>query len=69
MKSIKSRLMLAFTTVLLAMLIGLGAIFMLKTTGDITRDTHQNLMDRAQQEAQYIQARINERLTYVGSLA
>jgi len=37
--------------------------------GDITQDTREDLMDMAQQEAQYIQAKVNERLTYISALA
>ncbi|WP_312641164.1 hypothetical protein [Hydrogenoanaerobacterium sp.] len=69
MKSIKSRLVLIFTSVILAMLTGLGGLFIFRVTGDITQDTHEDLMDMAQQEAQYIHAKVNERLTYISSLA
>ncbi len=37
--------------------------------GDITQDTREDLMDMAQQEAQYIHAKVSERLTYIGALA
>lgn len=69
MKSIKSRLVLIFTAVILTMLTGMGGLFIYKITGNITQDAHESLMDMAQQEAQYIQARVNERLTYVDALA
>lgn len=69
MKSIKSRLTLIFTSVILATLLGLGGLFISKVMGDITHDTHEDLMDMAQQEAQYIHARINGQLTYIESLA
>lgn len=69
MKSIKSRLVLIFTSVILSLLLGLGGLFIFKVRGDITRDTHEHLMDLAQQEARYIHAKVNERLIYIDSLA
>lgn len=69
MKSIKSKLVLIFTAVILAMLAGLGGLFIFTITEDITQDTHEGLMNMARQEAQYIHARANEQLTYVGALA
>lgn len=69
MKSIKSRLVLTFTILILAMMAGLGVLFMYRVTADFTQDAHENLMDMAQQEAKYINARVDERLTYVGALA
>ncbi|WP_312702359.1 methyl-accepting chemotaxis protein [Sedimentibacter sp.] len=69
MKSIKGRLVVIFTAVILTMVTGLGGLFISKITGDITQDAHESLMDMAQQEAQYVQARVNERLTYVSALA
>lgn len=69
MKSFKRTVVLIFTTVILALLIGLGGLFISKTTQDITRDTHEHLMDMARQEAQYIRAKINARLAYMGALA
>lgn len=69
MKSFKRTVVLIFTTVILVMLTGLGGLFISKITQDITRDTHEHLMDMARQEAQYIQARVNERLTYMDTLA
>lgn len=69
MKSIKSRLVLIFTSVILSLLLGLGGLFIFKVMADITQNTHENLKDMAQQEAQYIHVMIREKLTYVGSLA
>ena len=69
MKSIRSRLVLIFTSVILSLLLGLGGLFILKVTRDITQDTRQDLMDMAQQEAQYIHAKVTERFTYIGALA
>lgn len=69
MKSIKSRLILIFTSVILSLLLGLGGLFIFKITGDITQSTHESLMDIAQQEAQYIHARVNEQLIYIDSLS
>jgi methyl-accepting chemotaxis protein len=51
------------------MLAALGLLFMMLITNDITEDTYDDLMEMAQQEAKYINSRINERLTYVDSLA
>jgi len=69
MKSFKSRLVLIFTSVILSLLLGLGGLFIFKVMGDITQDTREGLMEMARQEAQYIHAKVNERLTYIGSLA
>lgn len=69
MNSIKSRLVLIFTSVILSLLLGFGGLFIFKVMGDITQDTREDLMDMAQQEAQYIHAKVNERITYIGSLA
>ncbi len=69
MKSIKSRLVLIFTSVILSLLLGLGGLFIYKVMGDIAQDTREDLMDMAQQEAQYIQARVDAQLTYVSALA
>ncbi len=69
MRSIKSRMALIFTALILAMLAGFGGLSIWKIKGDITQSTHENLMNMAQQEAHYVQARVNERLTYVDALA
>ncbi len=69
MRSIKSTVVLIFTSVILAMLAGLSGLFIFKITGDVTQDTHEDLKDMAQQEAQYIHTKVNGRLTYIDSLA
>ncbi len=69
MKSIKSTVVLIFTSVILVMLTALGVLFIFKVIGDVTQDTHEDLMDMAQQEAQYIHAKVKESLTYIDSLA
>lgn len=69
MKSLKSKLVLTYTTVILAMLIGLGSLIILTTKNNATKDTHSILTELSEQEAEYIQARINERLTYMEALA
>ena len=48
MKSIKSRLVLIFTSVILSLLLGLGGLFIFKVMADITQNTHENLKDMAQ---------------------
>ena len=69
MKSIKYRLAYIFTSVILILLIGLGGILLAIVMQGIRKDTYQNLMNMAEQEAQYIQTLIEERLIYVNSLA
>lgn len=69
MKSIKNKLTLVFTLVILFLLLGLGILFIDQVKDNITKDTHENLVEMALQEAQYIQARISEHLTYTGALA
>ena len=69
MKSIRYTLILIFTSVILAMLAGLGGLFIYIISGDVTQDTYEDLMDMARQEAQYIHAEINARLTYIDALA
>ena len=69
MKSLKSKLVLTYTTVILAMLVGLGSLFIFTTKNNATKDTHDTLMEMSKQEAEYVKARIDERLTYMESLA
>lgn len=65
MRSIKSKLVLIFVLVVLFMLVGLGGIFIFKVMGYIEQDTHRELINMAQMEAQYIQANVNKQLTYI----
>jgi hypothetical protein len=44
MRSIKSRMALIFTALILAMLAGFGGLSIWKIKGDITQSTHENLM-------------------------
>ncbi|MDD2217728.1 MAG: diguanylate cyclase [Eubacteriales bacterium] len=69
MKSFKSTVVLIFTAVILAMLMGLGGLFISQITKDITQDTHEVLRDMAQKEAQYIYSKVNARLAYIDALA
>lgn len=69
MKSINLKLSLAFTALILALTVGLGAICMVTFTNNVTQDAYRDLMEMAHQEAKYIQARVDWQLDYVSSLA
>lgn len=69
MKSIKLKLVLAFTALILALTVGLGALCMFTVVGNVTQDAYRDLREMANQEAKYIQARIDWQLSYVSALA
>ena len=69
MKSINLKLSLAFTALIRALTVGLGALSMFTVVNNVTEDAYRDLMEMAHQEAKYIQARVNWQLSYVSSLA
>ncbi|WP_349945140.1 methyl-accepting chemotaxis protein [Lacrimispora sp. BS-2] len=69
MKSIKYKLLLIFTAIILILNIGIGTFTTTAITNQLVRDGHDHLMDMAKQEARYVQARIDGQLAYISSLA
>ena len=69
MKSINLKLSLAFTALILALTVGLGAISMFTVINNVTEDAYRDLTEMAYQEAKYIQTRIKAQLDYVSALA
>lgn len=69
MKSLKARLVLIFTAVILLLNIGLGFISIRIVSKNLTTTAQNNLKDRAQQEAAYIQSVREAELKYVDALA
>lgn len=69
MKSIKYKLLLIFTAIILILNIGIGTFTTTAITKQLVRDAHDHLMDMAKQEAKYVQARIDGQLAYISSLA
>ncbi|GLC80874.1 methyl-accepting chemotaxis protein [Lacrimispora brassicae] len=69
MKSIKYKLLLIFTAIILILNIGIGTFTTTAITNQLVRDAHDHLMDMAKQEARYVQARIDGQLAYISSLA
>lgn len=69
MKSIKLKLLLAFTTIILVINIGVGAFTINAVSKQQIQDTHDHLIDMAVQEAKYIKSIIDTNLSYIGVLA
>ncbi|NLV86094.1 MAG: HAMP domain-containing protein [Clostridiales bacterium] len=69
MKSIKWKLLLAFTALVLVLTVGLGVLSYITVTNNVTEDAYRDIMEMANQEAKYVQARINWQLGYISSLA
>lgn len=69
MKSIKSRMVLFFTAVILVLMAGLGVILIQVVSQNLLSSTREHLVDMAAKEAEYIAARVHGRFDYVSSLA
>ncbi|MHC1695380.1 MAG: methyl-accepting chemotaxis protein [Eubacteriales bacterium] len=69
MKSIKLKLLLIFMSVFIILNAGIGILITNIVSKQLTQDAHDHLMDMAKIEADYVQARIEGRLTYISSLA
>ncbi len=69
MKSIKSRLVLIFTGVILILNVGLSLMSISIVSKNLIKDTHSDLMEIAKEEAKYIAARRDAELRYVDALA
>lgn len=69
MKSIKLKLLLVFTAVIVILNLGIVIFTSTIVTNQIVQDSHDHLMDLAQQQAEQVQAVIDGRLSYVSSLA
>ncbi|WP_206457786.1 methyl-accepting chemotaxis protein [Anaerovorax sp. IOR16] len=69
MKSLKIRLLIIFTTVILILTSFLGFLSIYTTSNNLIKGTHSDLEEIAKQEANYIQARRDSDLNYVDALA
>ncbi|MEA4987163.1 MAG: methyl-accepting chemotaxis protein [Anaerovorax sp.] len=69
MKSLKIRLVVIFTIVILILTSFLGLLSIRTVSKNIITDTHEDLKEIAKQEASYIQARRDSELKYVDALA
>ncbi len=69
MKSIKLKLLLIFTAIIFVLSAGIGVFTVTVVSNQLLEDARGHLSDMAQQEARYVQARVEGRLTYIGSLA
>ncbi len=69
MKSIKLKMLLIFTAIIFVLSSGIGVFTVTVVSSQLIEDARSHLSDMAQQEARYVQARVEGKLTYVGSLA
>lgn len=69
MRSIKLKLILVFTAVIVILNLGIVIFTTTVVTNQIVRDSHDHLMDLAQQQAGQVQAVVDGRLSYISSLA
>lgn len=69
MKSIKLKLMLVFTAVIVILNLGIVIFTTTVVTNQMVQDSHDHLMDMAQQQAEQVQAIVDGRLSYISSLA
>lgn len=69
MKSIKFKLLFAFTAIILAMNIGIGVFTRSAITKQLTGDAHDHLMNMAQEEAKFIEASVDADKKYINALA
>jgi methyl-accepting chemotaxis protein len=69
MKSIKIKLVITFSTIIFILCGGIGFFTTTTVTNKLVQESHDHLLDMAQQEAKHIKARVDENLTYISSLA
>lgn len=69
MKSIKLKLLLIFTAIILILNVGIGIFTTNAVTKQLVQDAHAHLTDLAQKEAAHVQALVDGRLAYVSALA
>jgi len=69
LKSIKLKLMLIFSAIILCLCTGIGVFTKTIVTNQLVQDAHSHLLDMAAEEAKYIQARVEGRLDYISALA
>ncbi len=69
MRSIKSRLVLIFTAVILSLIVSISVISISIISKNLMEETYTNLMELAKEEAKYIQSRRDGELKYVYALA
>lgn len=69
MKSIKTRMVVLFTAVVLILSLALTLVSTSIVRKDLMTDAYEDLMRMAQEEAKYINARVNAEIRYVSTLA
>jgi len=69
MKSIKSRLLITFTVLILILTVGLGFTFVTVVSQNLIDGANADLKEMAKLEAKYIQASMNTELKYIDALA
>ncbi len=69
MKSLKLKLLLIFSAIILLINTGIGMFTVTAVTNQLVEDAHEHLLDMAHQEAKHVQARVDGRLTYICALA
>jgi len=69
MKSIKLRLIATFSLIILVVTVALGIIMIKIVSSDLLVDANKNLRITAQEEAKYIEVKMDEQTTYMEGLA
>ena len=69
MKSIKLKLLLIFSTVILLISVGIEGFAITAIRSYLLQDANTHLVDMAKQEAKHIQSRVDGQLAYISALA
>lgn len=69
MKSLKTRLVLLFTAMVLLLTIGMSFVSIHVISKNLMKGAHSELEEIAKEEAQYVEARRDAELKYIGALA
>lgn len=69
MKSIKTRLILVFTAILLTLTLGLGAVSISIVSDNLMKEAYEDLVSLASAEGKYIKTTIETELRYIDALA
>lgn len=69
MKSIKIKLLLVFTALILAMNVGVGLVTRTIVSDQLVSDAHEHLTEMAQFESKHLQAVVEGELNYISSIA
>ncbi|WP_129600158.1 methyl-accepting chemotaxis protein [Anaerophilus nitritogenes] len=69
MKSIKTRLIIIFTTVILLIALGVGFVAIQVVTNNLIKEAHDKFEKMAILEAKYVQSKVDEQLRYIDAFA